>query len=88
MGGTPLLLLLTPMVPQFQAPSVDGVLGLGYLFLIRHNVRFSAILLAKVAELVDAQDLGSCGFMPWGFESPLSHAAFGIGVDSLLRDRA
>ena len=28
---------------------------------------------AKVAELVDAQDLGSCGFMPWGFESPLSH---------------
>ena len=28
---------------------------------------------AKVAELVDAQDLGSCGFVPWGFESPLSH---------------
>jgi hypothetical protein len=32
--------------------------------------------LAKVAELVDAQDLGSCGFVPWGFESPLSHCHF------------
>ncbi len=29
---------------------------------------------AKVAELVDAQDLGSCGLKPWGFESPLSHS--------------
>ena len=31
-------------------------------------------IFAKVAELVDAQDLGSCGFVPWGFESPLSHS--------------
>ena len=31
---------------------------------------------AKVAELVDAQDLGSCGRWPWGFESPLSHSRF------------
>ena len=30
---------------------------------------------AKVAELVDAQDLGSCGPWPWGFDSPLSHCA-------------
>ena len=28
---------------------------------------------AKVAELVDARDLGSRGLVPWGFESPLSH---------------
>ena len=28
---------------------------------------------AKVAELVDALDLGSSGPKPWGFESPLSH---------------
>ena len=30
---------------------------------------------AKVAELVDARDLGSRGLVPWGFESPLSHFA-------------
>lgn len=29
-------------------------------------------MLAKVAELADARDLGSRG-RPWGFESPLSH---------------
>ncbi|CCQ89594.1 hypothetical protein NITGR_130060 [Nitrospina gracilis 3/211] len=28
---------------------------------------------ARVAELVDALDLGSSG-QPWGFDSPLSHA--------------
>ncbi len=28
---------------------------------------------ARVAELVDALDLGSSGFWPWEFESPLSH---------------
>ncbi len=28
---------------------------------------------ARVAELVDARDLGSRGLWPWGFESPLSH---------------
>ncbi len=31
---------------------------------------------AKVAELVDARDLGSRGLWPWGFESPLSHFRF------------
>ena len=28
---------------------------------------------ARVAELVDALDLGSSGLELWGFESPLSH---------------
>ena len=31
---------------------------------------------ARVAELVDALDLGSSG-QPWGFESPLSHQHVG-----------
>ncbi len=31
--------------------------------------------MAKVAELVDALDLGSSG-RPWGFDSPLSHHLF------------
>ena len=31
-----------------------------------------ASVLARVAELADALDLGSSG-QPWGFESPLSH---------------
>jgi hypothetical protein len=35
---------------------------------------------AKVAELVDALDLGSSGKMPWGFESPLSHWAAVFGA--------
>ena len=30
-------------------------------------------LQARVAELVDALDLGSSGIAPWEFESPLSH---------------
>ncbi len=28
---------------------------------------------ARVAELVDALDLGSSGLVPWEFDSPLSH---------------
>ncbi len=28
---------------------------------------------ARVAELVDALDLGSSGLAPWEFDSPLSH---------------
>ena len=43
------------------------------IFFVQYNFGLLAKLLAKVAELVDAQDLGSCGFVPWGFESPLSH---------------
>lgn len=34
--------------------------------------------LARVAELVDALDLGSSGEQPWGFESPLSHQVMSI----------
>ena len=33
---------------------------------------FFASVLARVAELADALDLGSSG-QPWGFDSPLSH---------------
>ncbi len=58
-----------PSFPQ-EPLSVDGVFGLGYLLLIQHNARFSARLLAKVAELVDAQDLGSCGFNAVGVRVP------------------
>ena len=32
------------------------------------------VLFATVAELVYAQDLGSCGVSPWEFESPRSHS--------------
>ena len=41
---------------------------------------------AKVAELVDAQDLGSCGLVPWGFESPLSHLTI-LGNADATRNR-
>ena len=33
------------------------------------------VILARVAELADALDLGSSG-KPWGFESPFSHHVF------------
>ena len=42
--------------------------------------RVYLITRAKVAELVDARDLGSRGFMPWGFESPLSHFSIPSGT--------
>lgn len=38
---------------------------------------------AKVAELVDARDLGSRGFVPWGFESPLSHFGATLPTSSI-----
>ncbi len=34
--------------------------------------------IARVAELVDAQDLGSCTHKVWGFESPFSHQEGGF----------
>ncbi len=34
---------------------------------------FLGCLTARVAELVDALDLGSSAFLAWGFESPLSY---------------
>ena len=46
---------------------------------------------AKVAELADAPDLGSGGFIPWGFESPLSHqipvAATRVAMKVELREQ-
>ena len=49
-----------------SAPRVPFLIPLhGCIFRVR----------AKVAELVDARDLGSRGLVPWGFESPLSHLA-------------
>ena len=36
--------------------------------------RYSAFVPAKVAELVDALDLGSSRLVLWGFDSPLSHS--------------
>ena len=41
-----------------------------------HALRYLSndlVLFATVAELVYAQDLGSCGVSPWEFESPRSH---------------
>jgi hypothetical protein len=37
------------------------------------NLLVSETWFAKVAELVDAPDLGSGALKAWGFESPLSH---------------
>ncbi len=58
-----LLSILDALLKVFSS----SVIFLGFL------VGQTSAGLAKVAELVDAQDLGSCGFVPWGFESPLSH---------------
>ncbi len=40
------------------------------LFLLVKKIN---IVRARVAKLANALDLGSSGFVPWGFKSPLSH---------------
>ncbi len=41
-------------------------------------LKMDKTVIARVAELVDALDLGSSGLWLWGFDSPLSHPLPGL----------
>ena len=59
-------------VPRSLTKAANGLDGPGGMAYICARL-FSRTANARVAELVDALDLGSSGLCPWGFESPLSH---------------
>ncbi len=70
-GGAPLA-LEHPSATPLCIPLLMAFWGL-VIFVKLGALPIPCPISAKVAELVDAQDLGSCGLKPWGFESPLSH---------------
>ena len=55
---------------------------------IRKKDTFAAEINADVAELVDAQDLGSCALKAWGFESLHPHWEDGAVLKSDLNGNA
>ncbi len=65
-GSSP---IVHPIIFKIECQKEYFILSL-YKIMLQFN---NSTQFAKVAELVDALDLGSSGWSPWGFESPLSH---------------
>ena len=76
--------LFFPIKPGIQFPLTEFRFDINLSRLYRFMMKLFLlvkkinIVRARVAKLANALDLGSSGFVPWGFKSPLSHQLDGL----------